>query len=104
MPLPPRTALRFQWALAVQLLLVAPIRLGNLARLELERHLLRSARQAAALPPRDPRRGGQERPPIELPLPAEATALIEPYRPRVRPVLAPPGTSLAVSGYAAPRR
>ena len=41
MPLPPRTALRFQWALAVQLLLVAPMRLGNLAGLELGRHLLR---------------------------------------------------------------
>ena len=40
-PLPPRVALRFQWALAVQLLLVAPMRLGNLAGLELDRHLLR---------------------------------------------------------------
>ena len=52
-PLPPRAALRFQWALAVQILLVAPIRLGNLAGLELGRHLLRERhRQAAALPPR----------------------------------------------------
>ena len=34
-------ALRFQWALAVQILLAAPIRLGNLTGLELDQHLLR---------------------------------------------------------------
>ena len=42
MPLPPRAALRFQWALAVEILLFAPIRLGNLAGLGLDRHLLRT--------------------------------------------------------------
>ena len=62
-PLPPRTALRFQWALAVQILLVAPDPAGQSGRARArpasaaDRH-----RQAAALPPRDPRRGGQERP------------------------------------------
>ena len=36
--------------------------------------------------------------PIELPLPAAASAMLELYRTRVRPVLAPPGTSCAVPG------
>ena len=90
-PLPPRVALRYQWALAVQLLLVAPIRLGNLAGLELDRHLLRSRHRQSgcattSLIPGEEVKNGQ---PIELPLPAAASAMLELYRTRVRPVLAP---------------
>ena len=36
--------------------------------------------------------------PIELPLPAAASAMLELYRTRVRPVLAPPGTSWLFPG------
>jgi integrase len=92
-PLPPRAALRYQWALAVQLLLAAPMRLGNLARLELDRHLLRVGTgkrlHYQLLIPGAEVKNGQ---PIELPLPAAASALLELYRTRVRPVLAAPGT------------
>ena len=55
-------------------------------------------RQAAALPPRDPGEEVKNGQPIELPLPAEASALLELYRTRVRPVLAPPQHQLAVPG------
>ena len=100
-PLPPREALRFQWALAVQLLLVAPLRLGNLAGLELDRHLLRSGGKGRQRPhyqlliPGEAVKNGQT---IELPLPAGASALLELYRSRVRPVLAAPGTSFLFPG------
>ena len=98
-PLPPRAALRFQWALAVQLLLVAPLRLGNLAGLELDRHLLRTGSGKRLhyhlLIPGAEVKNGQ---PIELPLPAAASALLELYRTRVRPVLAAPGTTCLFPG------
>ena len=57
-----RLAVRLQVALAVEILLVAPVRLHNLCRLELGRHLqeLRDG-QAVALADRHPRRRGQER-------------------------------------------
>ena len=101
MPLPPRTALRFQWALAVQLLLATAIRLGNLAGLELGRHLLVSGsgkqrRQIYCLViPGEEVKNGQ---PIELPLPTATSAMIELYRTRVRPVLAPANTSWLFPG------
>ena len=84
----------------MQILLVAPIRLGNLAGLELDRHLLRSGTGKQRLRyhlliPGEEVKNGQ---PIELPLPAEASALLELYRTRVRPVLAPPGTSCLFPG------
>ena len=104
-PLPPRVALRYQWALAVQLLLVAPLRLGNLAGLELDRHLLRIGTgkrlRYQLLIPGEEVKNGQ---PIELPLPAGASALLELYRTRVRPVLAAPGTSCLFPGAQAAAR
>ena len=100
-PLPPRVALRYQWALAVQLLLVAPLRLGNLAGLELDRHLVRIGTgkrlRYHLLIPGEEVKNGQ---PIELPLPAGASALLELYRTRVRPVLATPGTTCLFPGAA----
>ena len=99
MPLPPRAALRFQWALAVQILLVAPVRLGNLAGLELGRHLLTSGtgrrlRYHLVLPGEEVKNGW----PIDLPLAAEASAMLELYRTRVRPLLAPPNSNWLFPG------
>ena len=98
-PLPPRAALRFQWALAVEILLFAPIRLGNLARLELERHLLRTGtgrrmHYHLLIPGEEVKNGC----PVDLTLSAETSALLELYRTRVRPVLAPSGSSWLFPG------
>jgi integrase len=97
--LPVRTALRFQWALAVQILLVAPIRLGNLTRLDLDRHLPRTIVRQRVLyhlvtPGEEVKNGNL----VELPLRAETSALLELYRTRVRPVLAAPGTTWLFPG------
>ena len=97
--MPQRAALRFQWALAVQILLVAPVRLGNLARLELGRHLLASGtdrrlRYHLLLPGEEVKNGW----PIDLPLTAEASAMLELYRTRVRPVLAPTNSNWLFPG------
>ena len=99
MPLPPRTALRFQWALAVEILLFAPIRLGNLAGLELGRHLLRTGtgrrlRYHLVIPGEEVKNGC----PVDLTLSAETSALLELYRTRVRPVLAPANSAWLFPG------
>ena len=93
------TALRFQWALAVQILLAAPIRLGNLTGLELDRHLLRTGtgrrlRYHLVIPGEEVKNGH----PVDQPLSAETSALLELYRTRVRPVLAPPNSSSLFPG------
>ena len=94
LPLAPRTALRFQWALAVQILLAVPIRLGNLTGLELDRHLHRTVVRQRVLyhlviPGEEVKNGN----PVDLPLRAATSTLLELYRTRVRPVLAASGTT-----------
>ena len=86
---PKQLALRLQSALAVELLLVAPMRLKNLAALELERHLRRSghgrqARWFVVIPGVEVKNGEA----LELPLPERTVRLLESYRARVLPVLA----------------
>ena len=77
------------------------MRLGNLTGLDLDRHLLRVGSgkrlRYQLLIPGEEVKNGQ---PIELPLPAEASALLELYRTRVRPALAPSGTSYLFPGTA----
>jgi integrase len=102
--LTPRKALAFQMALAVQILLSAPIRLGNLARLEFDRHLIRigTVRRSRyhLFVPGDEVKNGRA---VELPLPVEAVELIETYRRRIRPGLAQPGTAWLLPGKAGPK-
>jgi len=91
--LPKQTALRLQAALAVELLLVVPMRLKNLAALALDRHLRRSgngrhARWFVVIPGGEVKNGEA----LELPLPERTVRLLESYRARILPVLAPPGT------------
>jgi integrase len=87
-----RLAIRLQLALAVEILLVAPMRLRNLCRLELGRHLqeLRQGRRSRWLItiPGDEVKNGEA---IELPLPERSARLLELYRARVLPVLCQTG-------------
>ena len=87
-----RLAIRLQLALAVEILLVAPMRLGNLCRLEFGRHLqeLRDGRRSRwliTIPGYEVKNGE----PIELPLPERSVRLLELYRACILPVLGHPG-------------
>jgi integrase len=94
-----RLAVRLQLALAVEILLVAPMRLGNLCRLEFGRHLqeLRDGRRSRWLIaiPGDEVKNGE---PIELPLPERSVRLLELYRARVLSVLGQPGRHFLFPG------
>ena len=83
-----RGAVQAQLAVAIEILLMAPIRIGNLARLDLERHLVRPGRGNGfhiVIEPEEVK----NREPLEYPLPAETVQLIERYLCNHRPYLAP---------------
>jgi integrase len=84
-----KAALLVQTALAIELLLMCPIRRRNLANLNVDRHLhwTRSAREAAchlAIPAEEVK----NQVPIEFELPPEATRILRLYLDRYRPLLA----------------
>jgi integrase len=83
-------ARQVEMAVAIELLLVAPIRLGNLTNLNLDRHLIRVGAGAAARlhlwVPADEVKNNMD---LEFPLPAETMELIELYLTKARPVLEP---------------
>ena len=57
-----QAAVKAAIALAIQIELVAPMRVANLAALQLEMNVIRVGGARAHLPPRDPSRGRQKRP------------------------------------------
>jgi integrase len=81
-------AARLQTALAIAILLAAPLRVGNLAGLRLDRHLLRQGQgamqQARLVVPAEEVKNRQE---LEHPLPPWVVDLLELYLARARPVL-----------------
>jgi integrase len=83
-------AVRLQTASAIAILLAAPIRVGNLAGLRLDRHLLRQGQGATRLVrlvvPAEEVKNHQE---LEHPLPPWVVALLELYLARARPLLQP---------------
>jgi integrase len=90
-PLARDAALMMERAVAIAILLSAPLRIANLAALRLDRHLVRpggprSLRQIDI--PREEVKNNQHLV-HELPLPV--TSLVDRYVERFRPVLAPPG-------------
>lgn len=90
-------ALQAQTAVAIEILLMAPLRIGNLAQLDLERHLVRSGRGKElhlVLEPEEVKNGEA----IEYPLLPESAALIEHYSTEYRPRLAPPGCTALFPG------
>jgi integrase len=81
-------ALRVMRALAVEILLVAPMRVRNLTQIELERHLLeyrhgQHKRYHIVFTPEETK----TREPFEMELPQQTAVLLEVYLERFRPVL-----------------
>jgi integrase len=83
-----RAALLVQSAVAIELLLMAPVRIDNLAALDLDRHLLRPNRRGAGLHLVIPGTAVKNRQDLEFPLPPESIALLKCYLEGYRPVLA----------------
>ena len=77
---PRRRAVRVQVALAVGLLLVAPMRIGNLVGLRLDRHVLRTGsgpgRRVLLVVPADEVKNGLD---LTYPLPEETVGLLDRY-------------------------
>jgi integrase len=81
-----RQALQVQTALAVELLLMLPMRIKNLAELDLERHILR-ARPGGMVCISIAGEEVKNDMDIEAPLPGDTVALLDLYLSRHRPVL-----------------
>ncbi|MEQ9640309.1 MAG: site-specific integrase [Alphaproteobacteria bacterium] len=90
-PSSPRSALKAQTAVAIALLLMAPIRLRNLAAIDLDRHICRD-RGAETFLVID-RVEVKNRQDIEIPLAAQTVALLDSYVSHFISVLAPGPTN-----------
>ena len=100
-----RNAVRVMLAMAVELLLVAPMRIDNLAGLDLDRHLAqvqvgRSTATHIAIPAAETKNSR----PFELELSAMTLRLMSIYRQTYRARLAPSGSSLLFPNEMAQRR
>ena len=90
-------AILAQIAVATEILLMAPIRIGNLVNLDLERNLVRPGR-GKALHIVIEREQVKNREPLEFPLPPQSVALIERYIQEFRPCLAPASNTALFPG------
>jgi integrase len=95
---PLRAARLAQTAVAVEILLMAPIRIGNLSTLDIERHLLRPNRAGDMLHIVIESSEVKNREPLEYPLPTGSVAMIERYLSQFRPALAPSGSTALFPG------
>jgi integrase len=92
-------ALQAQAAAAIMILLMAPMRLGNLARLDLEQNLVRLGR-GPGMHIVIEREAVKNREPLEYSLPPPSIALIERYLAEFRPRLAAAGCTALFPGKA----
>lgn len=83
-----RAAVRVQVALAIEILLMAPMRMGNLIRLRVDQHVVRHNREIHLVLPAAETKGGEE---IVYPLSGESVALFDTYLRRYRPRLCDDG-------------
>jgi integrase len=81
-----RGAVRAQMAVAIEILLMAPVRMSNLATLDIERNLVRPG-QSRALHIVISAEEVKNREPLEYPLPLESVDLLERYIQEFRPHL-----------------
>jgi len=83
---PRRGAVRAQLAAAIEILLMAPVRMGNLAKLDIEENLVRPGR-GKALHIVISAQQVKNREPLEYPLPPESIDIVERYIREFRPHL-----------------
>ena len=79
-----RAAVRAQVALALEILLMAPMRMGNLIRLRVDQHVVRCDKEIHLVLPGTETKGGEE---IVYPLSGESVTLFDAYLRRYRPRL-----------------
>jgi integrase len=94
---PRQGAIQAQIAVAIEILIMAPLRISNLVHLDLERNLVRPGR-SKALHIVIAREQVKNREPLEYPLPAESVELIERYLRDFRPRLASAGSTALFPG------
>jgi integrase len=82
-----RTALKVQKAVAIEILVVTAMRLGNLQHLDLDRHFVRT-RPGGPMHLVIPKEEVKNSVYLEYPLPRETVQLLDLYRQRYRPLLA----------------
>jgi hypothetical protein len=90
-------ALQAQTAVAIEILLMAPLRLDNLASLELEQNIIRPGRGPGMHIVLE-REEVKNNEPLDYPLPPPSVALIEQYLAKYRPRLVPPGCTALFPG------
>ena len=79
-----------QWALAVEILLMAPVRLKNLAGIHIERHIQRSRATGGEVHLVIPGEEVKNGEPLDYPLPKDTVWLLELYLKNFRPRLCSP--------------
>jgi integrase len=97
---PRRAALLAQTAVAIEILLMAPLRLDNLVTLDLDRHLVRLGRTRDQLHIVLAEAEVKNEVPLDHPLPAESATLIGQYVETYLPRLAAPGNRALFPGAA----
>ena len=95
---PLRAARLAQTAVAIEILLMAPIRITNLSTLDIERHLIRPSRSKAGLHLVIEGEEVKNDEPLEYPLPPGSVELIERYLGQFHPALAPAGSTALFPG------
>ena len=94
--LPPRRAAVLGGiAVAIEILIVAPVRLQNLADLDVDRHFVRTGRKLHLVVPAAEVKNAAD---LEFELPARTVELIEWYQAQYRPLLASPGCTALFPG------
>lgn len=95
---PHRAALLVQHALAIEILLMALLRISNLAALDIERHLIPINRSRGTMHLVIPGNEVKNSYNLRYPLPQACAALLRRYREDFRPVLAEPGSTALFPG------
>jgi len=94
---PHRGAVEAQIAVAIEILTMAPMRIRNLAMLDLDRNLVRPGRGGAMHVVIEPEEVKNSEP-LDYPLPQQSIELIERYLREFRPRLAPAGSTALFPG------
>jgi integrase len=96
-PRPHRGAVKAQIAIAIEILTMAPMRISNLVKLDLDRNLVRTGPGGAMHIVVEPE-AVKNSEPLDYPLPPQTVELIERYLREFRPRLAPAGSTALFPG------